>query len=84
MANIIVSKLDADQIIRLSYDEAAKALKTIPSSSGLTPSTYNSVILTYNGNSDIATVTYFQDATQVGMLTLGYDGQNRLVSVVRS
>lgn len=33
MSSIIVSKLDANQIIKLSYDDAAKALKTIPSGS---------------------------------------------------
>lgn len=86
--NILKSKLDANQVIRKSYDEAAEALKVIPAGGVLVPDTYTSIELTYiasgNGTGEIGTVTYYNDVTQVALLTLGYDSSNRLISVVRS
>lgn len=85
MSNIISSKLDANQITRLSFDEANQAMKSIGIGGSLVPDKYTSITLTYVGaTTDINTVTYFDGATQICTLTLGYDGSNRLTSVTRT
>lgn len=88
MSNIIVSKQDADQIIRLSYDDATRALKMLPVGGNLVPDKYTSIVLTYivagNGAGQIGTVTYFNDVVQVALLTLTYDVSDRLIQVVRT
>lgn len=84
MANIIVSRLDADQVIKLSYDDAAKALKVLAQGGSLVPESYDHIILTYNANNDIQTVTYEKDGNQIALLTLVYDGLNRLTEVTRT
>lgn len=54
----------------------------------LVPERYDNIELTYvaagNGVGEIETVTYYLEAAQVALLTLSYDGSNRLISVVRS
>lgn len=54
----------------------------------LVPERYDNIELTYvasgDGVGEIETVTYYLAAAQVAMLTLSYDGSNRLISVVRS
>ena len=81
---MIVSKLDASQVQKLSYDEENKALRNINVGGTLVPEVHNKMELTYDGSGNIATVTYYQDLTQVALLTLGYDGSNRLISVTRT
>ncbi|NDE09886.1 MAG: hypothetical protein EBZ95_04880 [Chitinophagia bacterium] len=81
---MITSKLDANQVIKEGFDEANKALKTIGVGGTLVPEKYTSISLTYDGMGNIATVTYFNGLVQVGILTLSYDGSNRLMQVVRT
>lgn len=76
--------MDADQITRLTYDEAARAMKTISSGGTLVPESYDEIVLTYDGSSNIETVTYYANAVQIALLTLAYDGSNRLTSVIRT
>lgn len=134
MAEIIVSKQDADQVLRLAYDDASKSIRTTGSApvggateakqddqivilngintssgetaqntlntsvtltqfanktaSGLVTVPYDNLSMTYvasgNGVGEIESVIYKQGATVVATLTLSYDSQNRLTSVVRT
>lgn len=53
--------------------------------SGLVPEHWDSVAVTYVSTSDrINTATYFIGATQICVITVGYDGQNRINSIVRT
>lgn len=81
---MITSKLDANQVLKESFDETNKALKTIGVGGSLVPEKYTSISLTYDIFNNIATVTYFQNSTQIALLTLSYDSNNRLTQVVRS
>lgn len=81
---MISSKLDSNQVIKKSFDETNAAIKTIGAGGSLVPEKYNSISLTYDGSGNIATVTYYDGAVQVAMLSLTYDGNNRLTQVVRS
>jgi hypothetical protein len=84
----IVSKLDADQVMRKSYDDAVEALKTIGVGGTLVPEQYDAIALTYvpsgNGAGEIQTVTFSKDGSDIATLTLTYDGVNRLSTVTRS
>jgi hypothetical protein len=88
MANIIVSKLDSDQITRLSYDEANAAMRQIGVGGTLVPDKYSRIVLTYitsgNGAGSIGTVTYYDGATLICVLNLTYDVSDRLVDVERT
>lgn len=88
MANIIVSKLDADQITRLSYDEANAAMKTISVGGSLVPQSYDEISLTYvtvgNGVGEIETAVYKLNSVTIATLTLSYNVANKLINVVRS
>lgn len=84
----IITKLDAQQAIRKSYDDAAEALKTIGVGGALVPDQYDAIALTYvasgNGTGEIQTVTYSKDGSDIATLTLTYDVSNRLSTVTRS
>lgn len=84
----IITKLDSEQAIRKSYDDAAEALKVIGVGGALVPDQYDEIDLTYvlagNGAGEIETVTYSLSGSQIAMLTLSYDGSNRLINVIRS
>lgn len=88
MANIIASKLDADQITRLSFDEANSAMKTIGVGGSLVPQQYDEISLTYvaagNGVGEIETATYKLNSVTIATLTLSYNVANKLINVVRS
>lgn len=146
MSDIIVSKQDASQVLRLAFDDATQALRTtgtaaaettvvqpdgsmlhttvdssaLPTgaateakqddeitalnsiestmsdfsaktASALVSEPYDYQLLAYvasgNGVGEIETITYKlggSSGTLVGVVTLGYDAQNRLVSVARS
>ncbi len=88
MANILVSKLDADQITRLSFDEANAAMKTIAVGGSLVPQKYDEISLTYvaagNGVGEIETATYKLNSATIATLTLSYNIANKLINVVRS
>lgn len=51
---------------------------------GLAPTRYDQITLTYTGNGDIETVTYKEDGATVAVLTLTYSGVGVLTSVTRS
>jgi len=56
--------------------KTASALVTVP---------YDNTVVTYVGSTSlISTVVYKLGATTVATVTLGYDGSNRLTSVVRT
>lgn len=86
MANNL-KKLDFQQIIRSAYDDASNSLQT-QSMGSLVPEPYDELVLTYvtvgNGLGEIETVTYKKDGSTVATITLGYDGSDKLISVVRS
>ena len=81
---MITSKLDANQVIKESFDENQNALKTIGVGGSLVPEKYDKIALTYDIFNNISTVTYFDGVTQLCVLTLSYDEFNRLTQVVRS
>lgn len=84
----IFSKLDADQVIRKSYEDSAEALKVIQIGGNLVPEKYDNIALTYvlsgNGVGEIQTVTYSLSGNDIAVLTLSYDGSNRLINVQRT
>lgn len=86
MANNL-KKLDFQQIIRSTYDESSNSLQT-QSMGSLVPEPYDELVLTYvtagNGLGEIETVTYKKDGSTIAVITLGYDGSDKLISVVRS
>lgn len=84
------SRLDANQVLRKSYNDAKGALD-VTQVAQLVPEKYDYIALTYvtsgNGLGEIETVTYKDggaSGTLVATLTLGYDASNNLVSVARS
>ena len=80
---MITSKLDANQIQKLSFDEANEAVRSIGIGGKLVPDVYSAITLTYDGAGNIATVVYLDGATTVAQLNLTYDGSNRLIQVVK-
>lgn len=82
------SKLDANQVLKESYDAAANALKVLGIGGNLVPDQYDEIDLTYvaagPGSGEIETVTYSLNGNQIAVLTLSYDGINRLSNVTRS
>lgn len=80
---MISSKLDANQIQKLSFDEQEKALRTVGVGGKLVPEVYSAITLTYDGAGNIATVVYLDGTTTVAQLNLTYDGSNRLIQVTR-
>lgn len=90
-----MSDLDANQIIRrygFYLDNPGETppggLPVINVGGTLVPEKYDQIELTYvasgDGAGEIETVTYSFEGSQVALLTLSYDGSNRLVNVVRS
>ena len=75
------SKLDANQVIKQSFDASNSALK-ISNISSLVPESYDELSLSYTG-ADLTTVVYKKDSVTIATLTLGYTSGN-LTSVVRS
>lgn len=84
----IITKLDADQAIRKSYDDENEALKVILQGGTLVPDTFDRITLTYivsgDGTGEIGTVSYYNGVNNIAVLTLSYDSANRLIDVVRS
>lgn len=82
------SRLDADQVIRKSFDDSQQALKTFNLGATLVPEKFNEISLTYvtsgSGLGEIASVTYKQDSVVIATLTLTYNGSNQLINVVRT
>jgi len=84
------SKLDANQVIKSSYDATSEALKTLNLGS-LVPSAYDYLSISYvpsgPGAGEIYQVIYKtggSGGTTVATLTLGYDAGNNLTSVTRT
>lgn len=84
-------QLDADQVIRSTADITADGQlvqKVLPVGGTLVPKVYDSIALTYRtsapGLGEIDTVTYKLGIATVAVLTLTYDGSNRLINVVKS
>lgn len=81
----IISKLDADQVIRKSYDDDSGALKVLGVGGNLVPDKYDHIVLTYVPAKDlIQTVTYSLGGSDICTLTLTYDGTDRLTEVERT
>lgn len=91
-----LSGLDANQIIRRSGADLTSGNQVLPDGGlgvvnlggSLVPEKYDEIVLTYvaagNGAGEIETATYLLDSQQVAVLTLTYDGSDRLSTVVRS
>jgi hypothetical protein len=84
----IVSKLDADQVMRKSYSDADGGLKVIGVGGNLVPDKFDKIDMTYvtsgNGIGEIQTVVYSLNGNTIATLTLSYNVDNKLVSVERS
>lgn len=80
---MISSKLDANQIQKLSFDEAEKAVRTLGVGGKLVPEVYDQILLSYDGAGNIGTVVYMHEGQTAAQLTLIYDGSNRLIQVSR-
>lgn len=83
--------LDANQIIRTTadvLDDGQLVQKVSVIGGNLVPKVYDGIALTYRnsapGNGEIDTVTYSLGVATVALLTLTYDGSDRLISVVKS
>lgn len=83
-----MSQLDFPQVIRTAFDDATGALKIEAIAGNLVVEQYDEIDLTYvaagNGVGEIQTVTYKKAGNAVALLTLSYDGSNRLSQVVKS
>lgn len=83
-----VTKLDANQAIRKSFDDAQQALKVIGVGGNLVPDKYDAIAITYvtsgNGVGEIETVTYSLLGSQIAVLTLSYNSDNKLINVART
>lgn len=86
-----MSSLDMSQVIRSSVSELADgslAQKVAIHGGSLVPQQYDQISLTYvasgPGSGEIETVTYKYQGTTVAILTLSYDGSNRLIDTIRS
>lgn len=80
---MISSKLDANQIQKLSFDEANEAVRSIGVGGKLVPDVFDSIQLQYDGSGNISVVTYLASGNTVAVLNLQYDGSNRLTQVTR-
>ena len=81
---MITSKLDANQIQKLSFDEANEAVRSIGIGGKLVPDVFDAILLAYDGSDNITMVTYQSGGDTVAVLNLVYDGSNRLTSVTRA
>lgn len=89
-----LSQLDADQVIKragiaLSGGALPNVGLAVTNVGGsLVPESYDTLNLTYvasgNGAGEVETVEYVRDSETIANLTLTYDAQNRVISVVRS
>ncbi len=91
-----LSQLDADQVIRRSgatLDDPTAALPdtglaVINVGGKLVPEKYDQIDLTYvaagNGTGEIETAIYKLNNQTIATLTISYDAQNRITSVIRS
>lgn len=84
------SALDGNQTLKGAYDDANSAFR-VNLISELIPQAYDYIALTYvaagPGTGEIQTVTYKTGGaggTTVAVLTLTYDGSNRLSTITRS
>lgn len=86
--NAPYTHLDADQTLTQSFSEAEDALRVIGISGTIVPEIYDAIYLTYvaagNGAGEIETVTYEYQSGTVAVLTLSYNSDNKLISVVKS
>lgn len=86
--NYPYTKLDHEQVITNVFDESKDVLRILGTGGNLVPDQYNEIDLTYvvsgNGAGQIQTATYKKGGSTVATLTLSYDSQDRLTTVVRS
>jgi len=87
------TNLSPGQIDQSVFDPTTDSFKVIPGvgggfNSGLVTVPYDEIVLTYissgNGTGQIGTVTYKLATVTVALLTLTYDGSNRLIDVQKS
>ena len=90
-----MSKLDANQVIKragVNMDDPTNPLSgglgVVSVGGKLVPERYDQIDLSYvaagNGVGEIEIAIYKLDALTVATLTLSYDAQNRITSVIRS
>lgn len=75
--------LDFAQVLKQSFDDSAQALKMLGIGGTLVPEKYDSIQLAYTGD-NLTEVTYKLAGSTVAVLTLAYDGSNKLIQVTRS
>lgn len=87
-SNPNINRLNTTEIQQHVFDSANDAFRVENISGSLVPAIYDSIALTYivsgNGAGQIGTVQYYVGGlggTLVETLTLGYDSQNRLITV---
>lgn len=87
MVKTIGRTLDPGQIQKYIFDREKAAWRVI-SLNPLIPNDYDDIQLTYvtagNGVGEIETITYLKDGSNVAILTLSYNGDNKLTRVQRT
>jgi len=97
-ANTNPGKVDLSQALTGSYDVDKGALRVLGTSGNvietlntggtLVPEHYDEISLAYissgPGAGEIGIVTYKLASSTIAILTLSYDGSNRLIDVIRS
>lgn len=84
------TELDYSQVLQHSFDEPNNALRVTSIAGGgtLVSEQFDSEFLTYvpsgNGVGEIATITYKLAGVTVATLTLTYNSDNKLTSVVKT
>lgn len=83
--------LDAEQVIRTMatiLPDGGLAQQVVQVGGNLVPDEYDNIALTYvaagPGAGEIQTVTYTLNGNPVAVLTMSYDGSDRLTNVSRS
>lgn len=86
-----MSQLDPGQVLKSSFDETNQSMKVRQIAGNLITDPYDYIALTYvtsgPGTGEIQTVTYKSGGsggTTVGVLTLTYDGSNRIATITKS
>ncbi len=77
------STLDQAQIIKTAFNAANGSLNVTQVGGPIITSVYDNLILAYTG-SNLTSVQYLLGAVLVNTLTLGYDGSNNLITVVKT
>lgn len=81
------SKLDSNQVLPAAFDDQSNSLN-VKGISGLVTESYDNLEISYittgNGVGEVGQVKYKAGSVVVATLTLAYDSDSKVISVVRS